>query len=490
MNGKPKIIIIGAGISGHTVSLNLIRKLKRKAEIIVISPNGNYQWVPSNIWIGTGHMKAKQVYFPLKPVYDKLGIDFHQAKVISIHPEGDTGENNPYVTAEYVAGEKSGQNTKIYYDFLVNATGPKLNFEAVPGLGPDAGNTVSICTYGHATHAYEELSKVIEKMKKGQRQKIVIGLGHGGATCQGAALEYTLNVASLIKKQGLEDMADIRYITNEMFIGDLGMGGAYVKNSGYIAHTRNIVSSLFYEYGVKWYTQSSVYKVESGKIYYETYQGEALTMDYDFAMLIPPFSGVGITGVGPNGENYTDKLFKPNKLMIVDANYESAKKPYHEWSGEDWPKKLQNPTYPNIFAVGIAFAPPHSISKPHTTPGGRPLTPAPPRTGMPSAVMAHATALNLAEWIKTGNPTFKHKASMAEIASVCVVSIGYGLRGVAGSMSVFPTIPDFKKYPDFGRDVRYTIGEVGTAGHWFKWLMHYVFLWKAKAKPFWWMIPD
>jgi len=485
-----KVVILGAGISGHTAALNLKRKLGKKGEVIVVSPNSNYQWVPSNIWVGTGHMKAEEVYFPLKPVYDKMKINFKQARAISIHPEGDAGENKPYVTIEYVSGAEKGTKEKVYYDFLINATGPKLNFAATPGLGPDTGNTVSICSYDHATHAWNELSKTIEKMKKGEKQKIVIGLGHGGATCQGAALEYTLNVASLIKDLGLQDMADIRYITNEFFIGDLGMGGAYVKNAGYVAHTKNIIGALFYEYGVRWHHQSSVYKVEPGKIYYETYEGEELTLDYDFAMLIPPFSGVGITGVGPNGEDYTDKLFKPNKLMIVDADYESAKKPYHEWSGDDWPKKLQNPTYPNIFAIGIAFAPPHTISKPHTTKSGRPLTPAPPRTGMPSAVMAHATAMNIAEWILEGKPSFRHKASMAEIASICIVSIGYGFRGIAGSMSVYPTIPDYKKYPDFGRNINYTIGEVGVAGHWFKYLMHHVFLYKAKAKPGWWLIPD
>ncbi len=485
-----KIVVLGAGIAGHTAVLNLKRKLKKKAEIIVVSPNSNYQWVPSNIWVGTGAMKPEQVYFPLKPVYDKLGVDFRLARALYIHPEGDAGENKPYVTIEYVEGDKQGQKDKVYYDFLINATGPKLNFEATPGLGPDAGNTVSICNYEHASHAWAELQKVIEKMKKGQKQRLVIGLGHGGATCQGAALEYTLNVAALIKKLGLEDMADIRYVTNEFFIGDLGMGGAYVRFNNYIAHTRDLVASLFFEYGVRWHHQSSVYKVEPGKVYFETYQGEEKVLEYDFAMLIPQFTGVGITAVGPNGEDYTDRLFKPNKLMIVDADYESAKKPYHEWSGEDWPKKLQNPTYPNIFAVGIAFAPPHSISRPFKTASGRPLTPAPPRTGMPSAVMAHATALNVAEWILKGEPTFKHKASMADIASVCVVSVRYGLRGLAGTMSVYPTIPDYKKYPDFGRDIRYTLGEIGAAGHWFKWVMHYAFLWKAKLKPFWYLIPD
>lgn len=54
--------------------------------------------------------------------------------------------------------------------------------------------------------------------------------------------------------------------------------------------------------------------------------------------------------------------------MKVDADYNA--KPYSEWKASDWPKTYQNPTYKNIFAVGIAFAPPHIISKPMKSPNG------------------------------------------------------------------------------------------------------------------------
>ncbi len=486
-----RVVVIGAGISGHTAAINLKHKLKKSNEVIVISPNSLYQWIPSNIWVGTGHMTAEQVIFPLSIPYKKLKIDFRHAYARSIHPDGDSKSDKGFVRIEYV---DSGKFEDLQYDYLINSTGPKLNFDATEGLGPNKSGTLSICTYEHATQAWGELQKIIDKMKKGQKQKIVIGLGNGGATCQGAAVEYVLNVANLIKSKGLENMADINYITNEFMVGDLGMGGAYVRNNGYVAHTKNIIESLFTEFGIKWHTKNSVYKVEPGKIFYEHIDGEEKVLEYDFSMLIPPFSGVGLKGIDKQGNEITDgSLFKPNGLMTVDADYSSASKPYHEWSGEDWPSRLQNPTWKNIFATGIAFAPPHSISKPRTTPSGRPLTPAPPRTGMPSAVMGNAVATNVADLINNNKPLdgkLKINASMARFASICVVSMGYGFRGIAGTMSVYPTIPDFKKYPDFGRDIEYTMGEPGIAGHWFKWVMHYVFMYKAKANPGWYLIPD
>ena len=60
-----KILILGAGIAGHTAASHLRRKLSKEHEVVVVSPNRNYQWVPSNIWVGIGRMKPKDVIFPL-----------------------------------------------------------------------------------------------------------------------------------------------------------------------------------------------------------------------------------------------------------------------------------------------------------------------------------------------------------------------------------------------------------------------------------------
>ena len=125
-----KIVVLGAGISGHVAASHLRRKLSKDHEVVVVSPNANYQWIPSNIWVGIGRIKSEKILFPLAPLYKKKGIGFKQAKVISFYPDGDAKEQKPYVMAEYVAGENKGQQEKVTYDYLINATGPKLNFEA------------------------------------------------------------------------------------------------------------------------------------------------------------------------------------------------------------------------------------------------------------------------------------------------------------------------------------------------------------------------
>ncbi len=483
-----KIVVLGAGISGHTAAAYLRKWLNKKHEVVVVTPNVYYQWIPSNIWIGVGRMTVDQVRFKLGPLYKRWGIDYRQAKAVSIHPEGNKDNSKGFVTIEYTSEENQGQTDTVDYDFLINATGPKLNFEATEGLGPGK-NTVSVCSYSHATEAWEKLQQAIAKMEKGEVQKFVVGTGHPMATCQGAAFEYILNVAYEIKRRKLEDYADITWISNEWELGDFGMAGAYIRKGGYITSTKVFTESFFVQRGIKWIKRAGVKKVEPGVIHYETLDGENHEKEFDFAMLIPGFSGPGLKAFDKNDEDITSKVFMGNGFMKVDADY--TPKPYDEWVIEDWPETYQNPDYENMFAVGIAFAPPHSISKPRKSKNGTPIFPAPPRTGMPSGVIGKVVAQNVYEWIKTGNPVLKHRASMGKMGAACVVSAGYGLyKGAAATMTVQPIVPDWKKYPDYGRNIKNTVGEPGLAGHWLKWFMHYMFLHKAKGYPFWYLLPE
>jgi sulfide:quinone oxidoreductase len=57
-------------------------------------------------------------------------------------------------------------------------------------------------------------------------------------------------------------------------------------------------------------------------------------------------------------------------------------------------------------------------------------------------------------------------------------------------MTMYPVVPDHQKYPGVGRSLTDTSGEIGLAGHWIKHLLHYLFLYKAKARPGWFLIPE
>lgn len=484
-----RVVILGAGIAGHTVARCLNKWIGKDHEIVVISPNAKWNWIPSNIWVGVGQMQEKDVTFDLAEIYKKTKVQFKQAKALSIHPEGSADSASPFVSVEYTLPEKMGVQENITYDYLVNATGPKLNFGATEGLGPDHGHTVSVCTVGHAMEANQKLQAVIEKMRAGQECTLVIGTGHGTCTCQGAAFEYIYNVDHELREAGVRDRANIVWLSNEYELGDFGMGGVHIKRGGYVTNGKIFAESLMVERGINWITRAHVKKVEAGVIHYETLDGQFHEQKFDFSMLIPPFSGVGLKAFDKAGEDITQQIFAPNGFMKVDADYTA--RPYLEWSAKDWPKTYQTPSYKNIFAVGIAFAPPHIISKPMQSANGTPINPTAPRTGMPSAAMAKAVAMSIRDMIKSGTTTPTHQASMAEMGAACVASTGSGLfKGTAATMTVFPVVPDFEKYPDYGRDIDLTFGEIGLAGHWMKYLLHHAFIYQAKMKPGWEFMPD
>lgn len=482
-----RVVILGAGIAGHTAALHLRRWLPRTHEVVVISPNADWNWIPSNIWVGVGRMDASKVLIPLAPIYKRKGIIFHQGLATAIRPEGKADTSSPSMDFTYTDEQRRGRSGTLTYDYLINATGPQLNFAATPGLGPD-GHSYSLCTADHAVEAASALAKVIAKLKAGEKQRLVIGVGHGTCTCEGAAFEYAFNVEHVLRAAGVRDLADIVYLTNEYELGDFGVNGMTFVDKGFVQSSRLWTESLFRERGVRAITQAAVHEVMDGKLRYEQLDGTEHDLDFDFAMLVPPFKGASLKAYDNNGNDITSTLFAPSGFLKVDADYSG--KPYDEWSAGDWPHTYESSVYPNIFAPGIAFAPPHPISRPRTSANGTVISPSPPRTGMPSGVMAKTVAETIRDRIKHPGAA-AHRASMATMGAACIASAGTGLRkGSAAAMTMYPVVPDRLTYPETGRDIAGTSGELGLAGHWIKLLLHYLFIYKAKARPLWWLIPE
>ena len=85
---------------------------------------------------------------PLAPVFKKKNIGFTDVGAKRVHPTENRVELN------------NGES--VAYDYLVIATGPKLAFEEIPGLGPHGGHTQSICTLSTprlASKAWDEFCK-------------------------------------------------------------------------------------------------------------------------------------------------------------------------------------------------------------------------------------------------------------------------------------------------------------------------------------------
>jgi sulfide:quinone oxidoreductase len=172
----------------------------------------------------------------------------------------------------------------------------------------------------------------------------------------------------------------------------------------------------------------------------------------------------------------------------VDADY--TQKPHTQWKAADWPRQY-HPTHSNLFAAGIAFAPPHPISQLRMNSQGLMISPAPSRTSTPSAMIGQAVARSILDMMMLrGSKAPTHTASMAEMGAACIASAeAKPVHATAASPSI-PLLPTMTDIPQFGRDINCTFGEGGLAGHWIKILLHHMFLYKAGCGRGWPLIPE
>jgi sulfide:quinone oxidoreductase len=479
MNHNKKIVVIGSGFAGQTAALYLGNELGKDHEVTVITRTEEFIFIPSLVWVGIDRMSLGRVKFPLAPVYEKFNIHFFHGKVTDVYPD------DGYLTA---LDEKTGEMRKFEYDYLLNATGPKLNFEGTPGLGPHAGLTQSICTPTHATGARDTYLESIKRMEKGEQQHFVIGTGHGAATCQGAAFEYVTNIHKDLLRRGLRDKASIKWLSNEPALGDFGIDGITVAQGKKLRTSEEFISTIFEDYGIDSQVKTAVKQVEGNQIHYETLEGSEGTENFDFAMLIPQFLGNGMAYHDKDGHDITAKVANPAGFVIVDGIYG---RPYDELKQhpEYWPATYQSPAYPNIYAAGIAFAPPGPISRPQATPGGTPIAPAPPRTGMVSGIIGRLVAKNIIASV-LGKKAL-HAERMTEMYAACIASMGDSLwDGSAAVIIANPIVPDWKTYPETGRDMFVSSMEMGLSGAWMKRMIHTTFNHKLRGRIGWSLIPE
>lgn len=476
-----KVVIIGAGLAGHTAALYLGDAVGRTHDITVVNKSKDFLWLPSLVWVGIDRMQPHQTLFPLKPVYDKMHVNFVYGSATEIHPD------QQYVLVETRNGHT--EHTRLDYDYLIVATGPHLDFAATPGLGPEQGTTLSICNTEHAIHTRDAYLAAVARMQHGERQTFVVGMGHGMSACEGAAFEYIANIHKDLVRRKVRDKAELIYLTNEPALGDFGICGTVMHRGGKTLPSEVVIGALLKEYAIKAEIQKAVTRVEPGRIYWEDFDGNQGEIAYDFAMLLPRFCGVRIKYIDRQGTDITGKMVNPAGFVLVDGIYGLS---YDELchTSDAWPAIYQSSAYSNIFAAGIAFAPPGPISRPHVNPRGTVIAPAPPRTGMVAGVIGRVVAENIIDLLN-GRP-MSHQKRMSDMPIACIASMGDSLwNGLAAVILVHPFVPNLKRFPHTaGRDYTVTDMEVGLAGAWMKRMLHSTFLYKFKGQPGWKLIPE
>ncbi len=340
------VVIIGASTGGLPAAYEMREALGKEHKVTVISNTDTFHFVPSNPWVAVGWRKGDDTTFKLEPCLKAKNIDFIPVAAREIKP----ADNQVELIDDQV----------IDYDYLIIATGPKLAFDEVEGLGPD-GFTNSICTIDHAREAYGKWESFINNPGP-----VVVGAAQM-ASCFGPAYEFAFIMDTDLRKRKIRDKVPMTFITSEPYIGHLGLGG--------VGDSNGLMEHELRQHHINWITNARITRVEEGKVFVAEHnsEGEVIKeheLPFSYSMFIPAFKGVD--AVAAAGED----LVNPRGFVKVN-------------------EFQQNPAYSNIFAVGVGIAiPPVEVT---------PVPTGTPKTGYMIESMVTASVHNINNMIQ-GKP--------------------------------------------------------------------------------------
>ncbi len=355
------VVVLGAGLGGMPMAYELKEQLRPTDRITVVGNGPTFQFVPSNPWVAVNWRTRKDVEFEVAPYLKGKGIEF------------DARGAKRVVAAENRLELNDGSS--LPYDFLVIATGPKLAFDEIEGLGPN-GHTQSVCHVDHAEKAGRAWDEFVKNPGP-----IVVGAAQM-ASCFGPAYEFCMIMETDLRRRKLRDKVPMTFVTSEPYIGHLGLGG--------VGDSKTMLESKLREKHIRWITNAKVTKVEAGRMHVTEHDEDGKpkkehVLPFAYSMILPAFKGIdALAG--------NDGLTNPRGFVLIDENQ-------------------RNPKYRNIYSVGVCVAIPPVEATP--VPTGA------PKTGYMIESMVTATAHNIRDELDGRAPG--HKATWN---AICLADLG------------------------------------------------------------------
>ncbi|MBK1635497.1 NAD(P)/FAD-dependent oxidoreductase [Rhodovulum adriaticum] len=300
---KANIVILGAGAAGTAMANRLVERLDG-AKITIIDARKRHLYQPGFTLVAAG---LKSADYPVSRTTDWLprGVDLIEEGAAEIDPEG-----NKVVT--------TGGKT-VAYDFLILATGLKLDWDAVEGFDMNMVGTNGIgAVYAGPEKAADTWAAMDRFTDEGG--KAVFFRPATEMKCAGAPLKYTFLTDDYARKKGSRGRVDINYFAH---------GGSLFS----VPIVNEKVRMLYDDRGVKTEYNHVMKAIDPGKkiITFSTPEGDVET-DYDFTNVIPP-------------------MVAPDAVRNSPLPWQSGKWVDQGWAEVD-KETLRHVRYRNVFAVG------------------------------------------------------------------------------------------------------------------------------------------
>lgn len=316
------ILVLGAGVGGMSAAYELRKTLGKQHRITVVAETDRFSFTPSNPWVAVGWRTPDAIEVPIAAPLARHDIGLVTAGAARVDPAG----------SQVVLRD----GATIGYDYLVVATGPRLAFDEVPGLGP-AAHSHSICTTPHALATWQGYQRFVQAPGP-----VVVGAAPG-VSCFGPAYEYAMILDADLRKRRIRDRVPITFITSEPWVGHMGLAG--------VGDSRGLLEHQFRQRHIQWIANARITAVDADAVHYEHLDEHGAVLRQGsvaavFRMVMPAFTGVDAVREAPG-------LGNPRGFVPIDAFQ-------------------RHPQFANVYAVGVCVAIPPVEATP--VPTGAPKT--------------------------------------------------------------------------------------------------------------------
>jgi sulfide:quinone oxidoreductase len=303
VNSAARIVIAGAGAAGLAAAAQLASRLDG-AQITLLDARKEHFYQPGFTLVAGGIKQSSYVVSTTRE-YVPGGVELVEERVAEFDPEG-----NKVVT-------ESGKSYP--YDFLIVATGLKLDYAAIAGMDTEQIGNNGLGSIYHSPAKAEATWRAMSNFADTGGVGVFLRPGTE-MKCAGAPLKYTFLTDDHLRRRGNRGKAEIIYNANNKALFSVP-----------IVHEK--VRMLFEERGVKVNYERILESIDIGKklAVFKTPIGP-VELQYDFINVIPPMRA-------------------PDSVRNSPLRWQEG-----GWASDGWVEvdkhSLRHKRFANVFAVG------------------------------------------------------------------------------------------------------------------------------------------
>jgi len=298
-----RIVIAGAGAAGLAAAARLAAELDG-AQITIIDARREHLYQPGFTLVAAGIHPAAYVQSTTAE-YVPRGVEWLEERVAEFDPDG-----NRVVTAS---------GTAVPYDFLIVATGLKLDYDAIDGMDTRLIGTNGLGSVYHSPAGAEATWRALSEFA----DRGGVGVFCRPATemkCAGAPLKYTFIADDHLRRRGNRGKAELIYNAHNKVLFSVP-----------IVHEK--VRMLFRERGIRTEYERVLQAIDPGRrVATFSSPNGPVELGYDFINVIPPMRA-------------------PDAVRASPLGWQEG-----PWAHDGWLEvdraTLRHKRYPNVFGVG------------------------------------------------------------------------------------------------------------------------------------------